>query len=140
MSLTQGSQTGVKPLVSGANPAGVESPARPRRRRASENALRRPNRRRRPPVRSPGSRASNGASVRSWGGASSPESSSWRRPEFGRGRFRCYGAREEELVVATGSWCCTEHGEALRCELARLWPRLRHGRRREALGRDGKWS
>ena len=30
MSLTQGSQTGVKPLVSGANPAGVESPARPK--------------------------------------------------------------------------------------------------------------
>ena len=29
MSLTQGSQTGVKPLVSGANPAGDESPARP---------------------------------------------------------------------------------------------------------------
>ena len=29
MSLTQGSQTGVKPLVSGANPAGVESPVRP---------------------------------------------------------------------------------------------------------------
>ena len=29
MSLTQGSQTGVEPLVSGANPAGVESPARP---------------------------------------------------------------------------------------------------------------
>ena len=29
MSLTEGSQTMVKPLVSGANPAGVESPTRP---------------------------------------------------------------------------------------------------------------
>ena len=48
--------------------------------------------------------------------------------------------RHSALVVATGSWCCTKHGEALSCELARLWPRLRHGQRREALGRGEKWS
>ena len=36
-----------------------------------------------------------------------------------------------------GSWGLYEHGEALRRGHARLWPRLRHGRRREALGRDG---
>ena len=50
MSLTQGSQLGPpsprqwsNPPVNRANPAGVESPARPRWRRASENALRRQN-------------------------------------------------------------------------------------------------
>ena len=36
-----------------------------------------------------------------------------RRPEFGRGWVRRYGAREKELVVATGSWCCAEHNGEL---------------------------
>ena len=35
---------------------------------------------------------------------------------------------------AAGSWGHFECGEVLGCELARVWPRLRHGRRRDALG------
>ena len=37
-------------------------------------------------------------------------------------------------MVAVDSWEHAEHGGTLGCELARLWPRLRHGRRRDALG------
>ena len=33
-----------------------------------------------------------------------------------------------------GSWGHSECGEVLGCELAWVWPRLRHGRRRDALG------
>ena len=59
------------------------------------------------------SRASIGVSERGCGGVSSPESNSWRRPEFGRGWVRRYSAREKELVVATHSWCCAEHNGEL---------------------------
>ena len=40
--------------------------------------------------------------------------------------------RQEPRVVAVDSWERAEHGGALGCELARLWPRLRHSRRRDA--------
>ena len=58
-------------------------------------------------------------------------SSSWRL-EFGCRRWRCYGALEEKPEGATCSWGFAEHADELRCELARLWPRLHHGRRRDA--------
>ena len=35
---------------------------------------------------------------------------------------------------APGSWKRAEHSDVLGFEIARLWPRLRHGRRRDALG------
>ena len=50
-------------------------------------------RRRRAPGRSPGSRASGGAGGRSWGGRSSPEQSSRRRPELGFDGGASYRAR-----------------------------------------------
>ena len=58
------------------------------------------------------SSASNGANMRSWGGLSRRRRAPRRRPEFGRGWVQRYGAREEELVVATGSsWCAEHNGE-----------------------------
>ena len=51
--------------------------------------------------------------------------------------LRCTGGR---VSVCTKLLGLPEHGDAFRCELARLWPRLRHGRRQDALGRGGKWS
>ena len=81
--------------------------------------------------------ASSGSSDSSWDGLSRRRRALPRRPEFGHPRvWRC-GAREGELVGVLGSWGLYEHGGALRRGHARLWPRLRHGRRREALGRDG---
>ena len=48
-----------------------------------------------------------------------------RRPEFGRERWRCYGALEEKTRRATCSWGFTEHGDVLRRGLRWPWPRRR---------------
>ena len=68
-------------------------------------------------LRAPGSSscssASKGPDGRQRGGREQRRRRARRRPEFGRGWVRRYGAREEELVVATGSWCCVEHSGEL---------------------------
>ena len=94
MSLTQRSQPGptqstsvVKPPVNRANPAGVESPARPRRRRASENALRRPNRRRRLSTDSWERAAAFGGGSWARGGRKRRRRRAWRSPESGEVGF-----------------------------------------------------
>ena len=48
-----------------------------------------------------------------------------------------YGAGEDKLVAALACCGAAEHVAVLGNELARQSPRLRHGRRREALDRDG---
>jgi len=64
----------------------------------------------------------------------------WAAAGVRRGGEKGYGALEEKRVVATSSWCCAEHDGGLGSELRWLWPRPRHGRRRETLGRGGRWG
>ena len=104
MSLTQRSQPGptqstsvVKPPVNRANPAGVESPARPRRRRASENALRRTNRRRRLSTGSWERAAAFGGGSWARGGRKRRRRRAWRSPESGEDGF-------EATVHGRKSW------------------------------------
>ena len=104
MSLTQRSQPGptqstsvVKPPVNRANPAGVESSARPRRRRASKNALRLPNRRRRPSTGSWEQAAVFGGGSWARGGRKRHRRRAWRSPESGEDGF-------EATVHGRRSW------------------------------------
>ena len=108
------------------------------RRRGSGSPSRRPFGRRRPPTRSPRSRASSGARGGLRGRRSSPEQSSGRRPEFGNLRPRCCGARQWRRRVPTGSWRHQEHGDARGKDRLGLVPPWRHGRRRGAYGRGGE--
>ena len=102
--MTQRSQPGptqstsvVKTPVNRANPAGVESPARPRWWRASENALRRPNRRRRPSTGSWERAAAFGSGSWARGGRKHRRRRAWRSSESGEDGF-------EATVHGRKSW------------------------------------
>ena len=135
MSVTQGE---VKPRSNGPNRPAAQRRRQQARRRASGSLLRRPFGRRRPPTRSPRSRASSGARGGLRGRRSSPEQSSGRRPEFGNLWPRHCGARQWRRRVPTGSWRHQEHGDARGRDRLGLVPPWRHGRRRGAIGSSEK--